>query len=288
MQSLEIGIRGHDYGTYQKDSFKNFLSEISYDGFSNVQLVLWKLIDSVGEQLENLSPELLSEIKAQLTAQDIEIVNLGSYFNVVNPDLKAREKDIQRFLRLIEIASEMGFPRVGTETGSINSDLSYHPENHSEELFQEALSVIRRLVKHAEHYNVQVAIEGVEIFTVHDICSLKRMLDEIDSPNLKIIFDPVNLIGMKNHATHEALIRDAFATFGEQIELVHFKDFRVVDGELIRVPPGKGVLNYSQLLTLMDEYGVRQGVIEEISKEESKQALLHIRNLESKLKAEAA
>ena len=79
-------------------------------------------------------------------------------------------------------------------------------------------------------------ILAIEPVYKHIVCNPKRarkVLDEIGSPNLQIIFDPVNLLDISNYKERESIIAEAIEVLGEDIAVIHIKDFIVKDGALV-------------------------------------------------------
>ena len=74
------------------------------------------------------------------------------------------------------------------------------------------------------------------------------MLDAIASPNLQIIFDPVNLLDISNYQDRENIIREALTILGDDIAVVHIKDFVVEDGKLVSVAAGTGEMDYGDII----------------------------------------
>ncbi|MFR4339064.1 MAG: TIM barrel protein [Lachnospira pectinoschiza] len=63
------------------------------------------------------------------------------------------------------------------------------------------------MVKYAEQFGVIVAIEPVWKHIVYTVERARKVLDAIDSPNLQIIFDPVNLLCVDNLAQQDEIMR---------------------------------------------------------------------------------
>jgi sugar phosphate isomerase/epimerase len=68
------------------------------------------------------------------------------------------------------------------------------------------------------------------------------VLDEIGSPNLQILFDPVNLLNMENVDRREEVFAEAIELLGKDIAMIHFKDFLRKDagGQLAATGAGQG------------------------------------------------
>ena len=68
------------------------------------------------------------------------------------------------------------------------------------------------------------------------------MLDEIGSPNLQILLDPVNLLNMENVDAREDVFAEAIELLGKDVAMIHFKDFLRKDagGQLAATGAGQG------------------------------------------------
>jgi L-ribulose-5-phosphate 3-epimerase UlaE len=74
------------------------------------------------------------------------------------------------------------------------------------------------------------------------------------SPNLCVIFDPVNLLDHTNASRQEELFDDVFALFGGRVAAMHMKDF-IIEGEKKReVPIGEGMLDYPALMKRLKQH----------------------------------
>jgi|UniRef100_UPI0026344A35 L-ribulose-5-phosphate 3-epimerase len=112
------------------------------------------------------------------------------------------------------------------------------------------------MVNVAEKTGTIVAIEGVadkNCIYSHD--RMKRTLELVPSPNLGIIYDPVNFLSSARAHESDFLMKEAFELFAPRMVAVHAKDYIMVnnikDGTL---PSGKGQLNYSLFFDLIKYY----------------------------------
>ena len=76
---------------------------------------------------------------------------------------------------------------------------------------------------------------------------MKRFLDDIDSPNVEVILDPVNLISENNYMEQEKVIDRVFDFYGDRVSVIHIKDFALVDGVVKYAQVGEGLFNYEHL-----------------------------------------
>ena len=145
---------------------------------------------------------------------------------------------------------------IQAETGAVNAEYKYEPANHSEEALELFIKNLRPIVEYAEKMGVIVAIEPVY---KHIVCNLKRakkVLEAIDSPNLQIIFDPVNLLYTGNLDKQDEIIEEAFDLLNDDIAVIHCKDYKVDEekNELVSIPSGQGGFNYPLLMKKIKEY----------------------------------
>jgi sugar phosphate isomerase/epimerase len=104
------------------------------------------------------------------------------------------------------------------------------------------------VIECAEKFGVVFAIEPVFKHIVCNPQRARKVLDEIGSPNLKIIFDPVNLLDISNIDRREEIFAEAMDLLGEDMAVLHLKDFVVEDGGLKSVACGTGEMNYENIL----------------------------------------
>ena len=138
---------------------------------------------------------------------------------------------------------------VGTETGSYNADMSYHPDNHGEKALQTVIGLFKELVREAEQHGSLVGVEGLYNYAISTPQRMMTLLEAIGSSNLQVILDPVNLLHMGNYQKSREIIEESFALYGERILLLHAKDFVIEEGRIKTVPLGRGMLDYEHFLS---------------------------------------
>lgn len=245
---MRIGVRAHDLG---KASAEILAQRVAERGLSCVQLTLHEAIEGMDRAPGRLSSGLAYSVGGAFRKRDIQIAVLSCYINPIHPDEAERVRQVDLFKEYVRYARDFGCGLVATETGSVNTDFSFNPKNHTEESFQLMLKSIGAMVGEAERFGVLVGVEGVAQFVASDPRKIRRMLDEIGSNNLQIVFDPVNLLSPQNYGQCDQIVRESFALFGDRIAAVHAKDFVVEDGRIKSAPLGKGKMSYPLLLGLL-------------------------------------
>lgn len=247
---MQLGIRLHDT---TRLPFAERIADVHRLGFACGHLALAKVIDEFPTTDEALTPGLAMYIKNVFAENHVDIAVLGCYLNLADPRQESLEKTVHRYMAHIRFASWLGCCVVGTETGAPNETYSFTPECHTEEALQLFLKNVRPVIKYAEQMGVVFAIEPVYRHIVWNPRQARRVLDEIASPNLQIIFDPVNLLDMANYQDREAVIGEAIELLGPDIAMVHLKDFRIEDGKMISLGCGLGEMDYTDILRFMKE-----------------------------------
>lgn len=244
-----IGMRAHDleYGNIEVLSDK-----LAFYNKHTVQLALLKSVTNVNLSDGAFSPGLARYIKTALDKNNISISVLGCYINPVCPDKEERKKQIARFKEHIHYAKYLGADMIGTETGSVHPEGLFDPYNHSEENYRDFLGVMKELAEYASKMGVCIGIEAVSIFTIHSPETMKRMLDDLNMPNVFVIFDPCNYLNKENYQNQREIFQKAFDLYGDRIAVVHCKDFTVTEEGLAYALPTEGELDYPFLAELIN------------------------------------
>jgi Sugar phosphate isomerases/epimerases len=243
---MRFGMRCHDV---IHNNLEGLAESIQEKNFKSVHLALTKVKTDFDFKKSRITPGMAKHVRDTFGKRGISIDILGCYVNLAHPDDAELKVLLDRFKEHIRFARDFGCSLVGTETGALNKEYVEGPENNTEEAFLRTLNSVKELVKEAEKFGVIVAIEGVAKHVINTPERMKRVLDNIDSNNLQVIFDPTNYITPENYKNQDELIKKAFDLFGDRIVAVHAKDFICEDNEIKLAPIGKGLLNYELLLS---------------------------------------
>lgn len=243
---MRLGIRGHDLG---KNTPEKFAQSVVDAKLASIQLALPKAIDFVGDVAPILNDNLINEVKVQLEEKGVKVALMGAYFNPIHSNKELVAKTVENFENHLKKAKFFGCEFVGTETGSYNDDKwTWHELNASEAAFVEVLRIFKELLPIAEEAGTYLTIEPAYHHVIGTPARLKRLVDELDSPNVRVMFDLFNLLHKGNTDQQHALIDEMVELFNDKIVIVHAKDFVLKDGELVQVSPGKGDMDYPYLI----------------------------------------
>ena len=247
---MQIGLRLHDA---RKRPLGEMLKNVKNQGFSCVHLALSK-IEGLTADTHALTPGYALYLKHEFEKSGLDIAVLGNYLNLAHPD-KDKLKEIQnRYMAHLRFASLLGCSVVGTETGAPNETYSYDKETcHSEEALEVFIENLKPVIEYAEKMGVILAIEPVYKHIVYSPERARKVLDRIASPNLQIIFDPVNLLHPDNLDRRDEIIESAIDLLGKDIAIIHLKDYILDGGEMRCLGCGLGQMNYKKIISFAEE-----------------------------------
>ena len=253
---MQIGIRLHDVNTGLAAEFQTMekrAEKAREEGFSCVHLAFSKVIKGAVFDDCALNEGLAMYSKRVFARNELDVAVLGCYLNLAHPDPE-KLRDIQsRYFGHIRVAALMGAGVVGTETGAPNPEYKMDANTHTDEALETFIRGLAPVVECAEHYGVTVAIEPVWKHIVYNADRAVKVLGAIASPNLRIIFDPVNLLYPGNIAERESVIADAIEKLGDRIAVVHLKDFVPAGDDLKSIAAGTGEMDYKQILRFVKQ-----------------------------------
>jgi sugar phosphate isomerase/epimerase len=154
---------------------------------------------------------------------------------------EAREK---RSLEVVDAASTMGVPIFACHIGFV-------PDDHAHPDFLAVRDMVRRICDHAAQYNIAFALEtGQETAE-----SLLHFIDAVERRNLKVNFDPANMI---LYGTAEPI--PALEKLAAHVVSVHCKDGNWPDktkaGSLgTEMPLGEGAVGMDRFVATLKKIG---------------------------------
>jgi len=153
-------------------------------------------------------------------------------------DPEGIEGRVEKTKRALELAVDMEAPLVTTHPGVI-------PEDRSDPTYSLMRNSIMEVAEYAEELGAYFCIEtGMEPTSV-----LREFLEDVDSPALKVNYDPANLL----RYGVEEVVRGV-EVLGPWIAHTHAKDYNPDTG---RATVGEGLVPWKQYLRKLAEAGFR-------------------------------
>lgn len=271
---MQFGIRLHDAVDLP---IEERLKAVKEQGFKCAHIALSKVISENSVANSALTPGYAMYLKRLFEKNEIDPAVLGCYLNLANPDPEQLRAIQEKYLANIRFAAHFGVGVVGTETGAPNTEYKFEEACWSEEALEIFIKNLRPVVKYAEQMGVLMAIEPVVRHIVCNPVRARRVLDEINSPNLRIILDPVNLLEIYNYEKQDEIIDQAIELLGKDVAVLHVKDFVIKDGKLVSVPVGQGQCHWDRIIPYMKkEKPFMHATLEDTKPDNAVAALNHI------------
>ena len=271
---MQFGIRLHDA---VQAPIEERLKIIKDQGFTCAHVALSKVISENSVAPEALTPGYAMYLKRLFDRNELDIAVLGCYLNLANPDPAQLRAIQEKYKANIRFAAHLGAGVVGTETGAPNVQYKFEEACWNEESLETFIRNLRPVVTYAEQMGVLMAIEPVVRHIVCNPARARRVLDEIASPNLRIILDPVNLLETCNYEKQDEIIDEAVELLGRDVAVLHVKDFVIRDGRLVSVPVGQGQCHWDRILPYMKkEKPYMHATLENTTPDNAVEALKHI------------
>jgi protein FrlC len=162
--------------------------------------------------------------------------------NFASREAQVRKRSVDYFMKSLECASELGAPMLLVTPG-----WGYENE-HNDEAWKWSRDSLMKLAKRAEELHITLALEPLtrmESNLVNNIGTLKKMLEEVSSPQLKGMIDTIPM------ALDNKSFKDYFDVFGDDIVHIHFIDGKP-EGHLVW---GDGILPLSDYMDQLTDYG---------------------------------
>ena len=244
---MELGIFSR---TYEVSDLKETYERMTKDGIYHTQ---FNFSNAGIETLPNsITQEKIHEIQTLTEDYKITIHALTGTFNMIDPDTEARKKGIAQFKTQCELAKALHIPIVTLCTGSKNpkSKWLWHEDNLSEGSWTDLMKTTEIILGYAEEDSIILALETEASNIINTPARARKYLDQVGSPNLKIIMDGANLFRPDQVPRMREVLDEAFDLLSKDIVIAHAKDFSF-DGQLSFVAAGQGMLDFQYYIELL-------------------------------------
>lgn len=201
-------------------------------------------------------------IRQAIDDRGIKIVALSGTYNMIDPNVQKREAGLRMLRYVAEQCQALGASVITLCTGSRNPHSMWraHPDNNSEPAWKDLVQSMEKALEAAEEYEVTLAIEPEVSNVIDSAQKARRLLDEMQSPYLKVVMDGANIFHKGELPKMRDILDEAFALLGGDIVLAHAKDLDQ-DGEAGHLAAGTGLLDYNQYLRLLKECGYDGAIV---------------------------
>lgn len=192
---------------------------------------------------------LADRIRNESINRRLTIAAISGTYNMIHPNQEVRKLGLKRLEVLAGACSRIGTTIITLCTGTRDGTSMWkkHPENNSADAWHDLCISMSRALQIAEERRITLAIEPEISNVVDNAAKARRLLDDMQSPFLKIVMDGANLFhpGEANHMID--VLDRAFDILGNDIVIAHAKDL-ASDEETSFVAVGQGILDYTAYL----------------------------------------
>lgn len=224
---------------------------------------------------------IVTDIARAIRHSGVSIVALSATYNMIHPDAAMRAEGHASLTRLAESARAIGIPMLTLCTGSRNAadQWAAHHDTASVASWRDLLESLEKALVVAERYDVMLGIEPEPSNVVSSAVVARRLIDELGSARLGIVFDAANMIGevlQESPSARRDVISRSVDLLADRITLVHAKDRRI-DGTF--VAPGQGDVDFISYFSALVQAGVRAPIITHgVTAPEAQRAAGHLRD----------
>ncbi len=202
----------------------------------------------LSEKLEAAS----TMVSPQIEKRAMTIAAMAGQANMVDPVPEKRREGIERIKLFIAACADIGTSVLATCTGSRNPENMWrtHPDNDTDETWEVLCDTLAELLPHAEAHGVTLAFEPEVCQVASSAPKSRRLIDDMGSPNLKVVMDAANIFGRGDLARMSEVLDEAFQLLGDHIAIAHAKDLDH-DGDSGHLAAGTGMLDYERYVSLL-------------------------------------
>jgi sugar phosphate isomerase/epimerase len=201
---------------------------------------------------DQINPELIDRIRCAAEMRRIDLSAISGTFNMIHPNQIKVQADLNRLAMLAAACASMGTKIITLCTGTRNplNQWHWHPDNLTPEAWHDLTSAMQQALEIADRYDVTLAIEPELNNVVDSAQKGRKLLDEMQSPRLKVVMDGANLFKQGTLLQMRVILEEAFALLGSDIVIAHAKDL-TRDGEAGQEAAGNGLLDYDYYIELL-------------------------------------
>jgi len=246
---MQIGIMAK---TFSPPTLAGTLDAVAAHGLSCMQYNL--TCTGLPDMPDEIDPEICDRIREEIAARGMTMSAISGTYNMIHPDIQERENGLRKLGVLASVCHRLGTSVISLCTGTRDPGSMWrsHPDNDLPDAWDDIVTEMRKALKIAAEYDVVLAFEPEVSNVIDSAVKARRILDEMQSPHLKIVMDPANIFHKGELPRMREIIDEAFELLGQDIAFGHAKDLDR-DGAAGHLAAGKGLLDYHQYLSLISK-----------------------------------
>lgn len=191
----------------------------------------------------------------------VTIAEVGVWKNPFDPDPAAAAKALEYAKGQLALADRVGVACcvniVGT-SGAAGWDAA-DPGNFTPETYDRIIACLRDIIDSVRPTRAFYCIEPMPWMVPDSPDAYLKLIRDVDRPRFGAHMDFVNMINCpRRYLAPEAFVEECFSKLAPYIKSTHIKDSRMHPTRLTtileEVSPGEGVLDYAQVLRIMQRW----------------------------------
>ncbi|WP_274626326.1 sugar phosphate isomerase/epimerase family protein [Arvimicrobium flavum] len=231
--------------TFPGEAPEPVLAAVSAAGFSVAQYNM--ACSGLPPMPDEIPPGVAAAVGAAAKDRQVEIVALSGTYNMIHPDPAVRAAGHRRLEVLAANAAAMSTRLITLCTGTRDAHDQWraHPDNDTPEAWADLLASMEVAIGIADRHGVDLGIEPELANVVNSAAKARRLIDELRSSRLRIVFDPANLFEAETIERQLDIVARGIDLLADRIVMGHAKD-RDAEGGFVTA--GQGVLDYPHYL----------------------------------------
>lgn len=192
---------------------------IAAQGGESIELVpfAFKLSDEASGRIDTA---FISKIRKHISDAGLEAANYSVLANLCVEDDQAFEQEIKRICHHVDVAAELGVPRMRHDISAFRRPLDQNGLHDFDALLPRMIEGARRITEYAQKQGVRTLIENHGFF-VNGCDRVERVMNGVNHENYGLLLDTGNIICVDEDPGVAAW------RLAKRAEIVHLKDFYI-------------------------------------------------------------
>lgn len=240
--------------TFARPDLESVMDAVAEHGLTAAQFNM--ACAGLSSNPDTIPPALAERIGSVSRERGVELVAVSGTYNMIHPDITVRQDGLRRLHVLASACERMGTATITLCTGTRDPHNKWraHPNNNTPEAWADLRTELEKALKMAEAHGVTLCVEPELSNVVNSAAKARRLLDEMQSPRLKVVIDGVNLLRNDDLDKQRSVIDEAFDLLAADMRFAHAKD-RTLAGHGTAVGGELGVLDVAYYLGRLRDAG---------------------------------
>lgn len=204
---------------------------------------------------ETIAERTIATVRTAFADHGMALLQLWPLYPcIISPDESIRKAGVAQARESVKLAAKLGAPASGVRPTSLSprGDWAPHPDNYKPETEDRFVRSLTEILQTAGDFGIDIILEMHQTTVLKDAVTVRRVIDRVASPRLKVNIDPVNFVDSLATAFDPApMIHELFDLLGPFADTVHVKDFYLQDHFVLHISEtvvGTGMMDIDTVL----------------------------------------